>query len=151
MKKLMKKGRLPAFLMVLAVCIITFAAPVAAHAEVNVNDAFDDSGTMFSQTENVVRKTGGSLKSLITTIAVIVLVISVIFVGLQFTSKNAARRQEAKSNLASIIIGAILVFASIAVITLAGTISEALETSVEGTGSGQNQTTAAPDPTSGKN
>lgn len=135
MKKLLKSGKLLSFIMSLVVCsVVLFSPAVAAHATDPkpsdiVSGAFEN-GTMFEQTENVVKKAGGSLKSLITTIAIIVLVIAVIFVGIQFTSKNSAKRQEAKSNLGAIIVGAVLIFAAVAVISLSSTIANALEDSV---------------------
>lgn len=138
MKKFMKKGKLFAFLMALALCFMVFAAPVTVKAADDtkslVENAFksdSQSNGMFNKTEDVVKGAGNSVKSLITTIAIIVLVIAVIFVGLQFTSRNSAKRQEAKSNLAAIIIGAILVFAAVAVISLSGTIAEALNSSIQ--------------------
>lgn len=132
MKKLLKKRKLFAFVMMLMVCsAVLFANPVTAHASSaeKVKDAFSE-GDMFSATEDVVKEAGGSLKSLITTVAIIVLVISVIFVGMQLASKNSAKRQEAKSNLGAIIAGAILIFAAVAVISLSGTIAESLESTV---------------------
>ncbi len=145
MKKFLKNRKLFAFLMALIVSVATFATPLqAAHAadptstpassstsKDVVNGAFDNGGTLFQSTEGVVKKAGGSLKSLITTIAIIVLVISVIFVGMQFTSKNSAKRQEAKANLGAIVVGAVLIFAAVAVISLSGTIADSLSTSVE--------------------
>ena len=135
MKKLMKCRKLTAFIMALVLSAITFAVPFKAYADptptpYDVNSAFSSEGKMFEKTENVVKEAGGSLKSLITTVAVIILVVAVIFTGMQFTSKNSAKRQEAKSNLAAIIIGAVLIFGAVAVITLSGTIANALNSSI---------------------
>ena len=129
MKKSKVVARVLAIMLMLAAAFTVTLGTVSAKAAPDVEGIMNNDNGMFTDTENVVKGAGGSLKSLITTIAVIVLVIGLIVVGLQFTSKNSSKRQEAKGNLVAIIIGAVIVFAAVAIITLSGTIADALSTS----------------------
>ena len=123
-------ARVLAIMLMLSAAFCVTLGSVQANAAPDVRDIMSGDNHMFDSTNEVVKGAGGSAKNLITTIAVIVLVIGLIIVGLQFTSKNSAKRQEAKSNLVAIIIGAVIVFAAVAVIALSGTIADALDSSV---------------------
>lgn len=123
-------ARVLAIMLMLAAAFTVTLGTVNAKAAPDVGDIMSGDNHMFDQTTDVVKGAGGSAKNLITTIAVIVLVIGLIIVGLQFTTKNSAKRQEAKANLVAIIVGAVIVFAAVAIITLSGTIADALEGSV---------------------
>lgn len=136
-------ARVLAIMLMLAAAFTVTLGTVSAKAAPDVEGIMGNDNGMFTDTENVVKGAGGSLKSLITTIAVIVLVIGLIIVGLQFTSKNSSKRQEAKGNLVAIIIGAVIVFAAVAIITLSGTIADALSTSAT---SGTTTTATTPTP-----
>jgi hypothetical protein len=137
------KSFLSKFAVMLAVLFISLSAfaNVAAKADptptgaggVDVNSLFTDDGKgIFKDTTNVAKSAGASARTLVITVAVIFLVIGLIIVGLQFTTRNSAKRQEAKSNLVAIIIGAIIVFGAIGIIAfsqkIAGSLQETLTT-----------------------
>ena len=110
----------------------------------SVDDVFNgDTGTnIFGGTEKVVKQAGNSAKTLIMTIAIIILVIGAIIVGLQFTNKNATKRAEAKGNLVALVIGAVIVFAAVAIIAFSGKIADSLSSSLDSA----TTVTAAPTP-----
>lgn len=86
---------------------------------------------IFGNTTNVVEDAGRSAKNLIMTGAIVLLVIGAVIVGVQFTSRNSQKRQEAKSNLVAIVIGAVIVFAAVALIAFSGNIASNLSSSID--------------------
>ena len=135
------KSFLSKFAVMLAVLFISLSAfaNVAVRADgegaggVDVNSLFTDDGKgIFKDTTDVAKSAGASARTLVITVAVIFLVIGLIIVGLQFTTRNSAKRQEAKANLVAIIIGAIIVFGAIGIIAfsqkIAGSLQETLTT-----------------------
>ena len=87
-------ARVLAIMLMLAAAFTVTLGTVNAKAAPDVGDIMSGDNHMFDQTTDVVKGAGGSAKNLITTIAVIVLVIGLIIVGLQFTTKNSAKRQD---------------------------------------------------------
>lgn len=137
MKKLLSK--MAVMLSVLMLLVSSFATVAVSADEttgaggVDVNSLFTDDGKgIFKDTTNVAKSAGASARTLVITVAVIFLVIGLIIVGLQFTTRNSAKRQEAKANLVAIIIGAIIVFGAIGIIAfsqkIAGSLQETLTT-----------------------
>ena len=140
------KSFLSKFAVMLAVLFISLSAfaNVAVRADgdgkaggVDVNSLFTDDGKgIFKDTTDVAKSAGASARTLVITVAVIFLVIGLIIVGLQFTTRNSAKRQEAKANLVAIIIGAIIVFGAIGIIAfsqkIAGSLQETLTTEEKG-------------------
>lgn len=99
--------------------------------DVDVNEIFSYSGKdMFGETTKVVSQAGASARTLVTTIAVIVLVIGLVFIGVSLASKNSQKREQAKSSLGFTIAGAIIVFAAIAILALSQNIANSLTESV---------------------
>ena len=110
--------KMAALITVLLISVSCFGT-VAAHAtQVDVDGLFNSQSNndMFKGTTEVVKEAGSSLRVLVITVAVIILVIGLIIVGVQFASKNSAKRQEAKSSLIYVIIGAVIVFGAVAII-----------------------------------
>ena len=106
-----------------------FAASTAN--DVNVNDIFTEKGKdMFGETTKVVSEAGASARTLVVTIAVIVLVIGLVFIGVSLASRNTQKREQAKSSLGFTIAGAIVVFAAIAILALSQNIAASLTESV---------------------
>lgn len=136
MKKLLSK--MAVLLSVLMLLVSSFAT-VAVSANptpspaggVDVNNIFSSTGDdIFGGTTKVAKEAGASARGLVITVAVIFLVIGLIIVGLQFTSKNSAKRQDAKANLVAIIIGAVIVFGAIGIIAFSQKIAGSLETTL---------------------
>ncbi|MBR6474918.1 MAG: hypothetical protein IKS98_05655 [Lachnospiraceae bacterium] len=152
MKKLLSK--MAVLLSVLMLLVSSFATVAVSAAETDFLNQ-EPTNDIFGGTTKVAKDAGSSLKSLVVTVAIIVLVIGLIVVGLQFTSKNSAKRMEAKSNLVAVIIGAIIVFGAVAIIAFSGTIADSLSKSLNsngggsGGGSGTPTTTSAPESTGG--
>ena len=137
------KSFLSKFAVMLAVLFISLSAfaNVSAKATetpkptgaggVDVKTLFDDDGEdIFGGTTKVAKQAGASARTLVITVAVVILVIGLIIVGLQFTSKNSAKRQDAKANLVAIIIGAVIVFGAIGIIAFSQNIASSLETTL---------------------
>ena len=134
------KSFLSKFAVMLAVLFISLSAfaNVAARADdekkagdIDVNSLFSNKGDdIFGGTTTVAEQAGASARALVITVAVIILVIGLIVVGLQFTSKNSAKRQDAKANLVAVIIGAIIVFGAIGIIAFSQKIATSLETTL---------------------
>lgn len=113
-------------------------------SDVFSNDANAAGKDIFGGTTKVAKEAGNSAKTLVMTVAIIILVIGAIIVGLQFTNKNATKRAEAKGNLVALIIGAVIVFAAVAIIAFSGNIADSLSSSLgtdttnnSGSGSGE--------------
>ncbi len=99
-------------------------------SDVFSNDANAAGKDIFGGTTKVAKEAGNSAKTLVMTVAIIILVIGAIIVGLQFTNKNATKRAEAKGNLVALIIGAVIVFAAVAIIAFSGNIADSLSSSL---------------------
>lgn len=142
MKKLLSK--MAVMLSVLMLLVSSFATVAVSADEtkptgaggVDVNTLFNDTGSdIFGGTTKVAEQAGASARVLVITVAVIFLVIGLIVVGLQFTSKNSAKRQDAKANLVAIIIGAVIVFGAIGIIAFSQKIAGSLETTLSSSSS----------------
>lgn len=142
--------KMAALITVLLISVSCFGAVVAHASEVNVDSIFNtkSDNDMFGGTTQVVTEAGSSLRTLVVTVAIIILVIGLIIVGVQFTSKNSAKRQEAKSSLVYVIIGAVIVFGAVAIIAFSQNIANSLDSSLDKNSgkTGSNSTvTAAPE------
>ncbi len=125
--------KMAALITVLLISVSCFGT-VAAHAtQVDVDDIFNtkSDSDMFGGTTQVVTEAGSSLRTLVITVAIIILVIGLIIVGVQFASKNSAKRQEAKSSLVYVIIGAVIVFGAVAIIAFSQNIANSLDSSLD--------------------
>ena len=125
--------KMAALITVLLISVSCFGT-VAAHAtQVDVDGLFNSQSNndMFKGTTEVVKEAGSSLRVLVITVAVIILVIGLIIVGVQFASKNSAKRQEAKSSLIYVIIGAVIVFGAVAIIAFSQNIANSLDGSLK--------------------
>lgn len=144
MKKLLSK--MAVMLSVLMLLVSSFATVAVSADEttgaggVDVNSLFNDKGSdIFGGTTKVAEQAGASARILVITVAVIFLVIGLIVVGLQFTSKNSAKRQDAKANLVAIIIGAVIVFGAIGIIAFSQKIAGSLETTLSSSSSSEGE------------
>ena len=70
----------------------------------------DDNASALGNLEKTVKKNGASAVSLMTIIAIIVLVCSTTIIGVKIMSSKATKRDDAKSHLTDVIIGGILLF-----------------------------------------
>lgn len=89
-----------------------------AKAQVDTDFLLQDNGNgMFSELEETAKATGASFYRLILTIGVIGLVISLLLCGMTIAFfKNASKREEGKSQLFWIVIGAVVVFGALSIV-----------------------------------
>ena len=85
------------------------------------------SGGMFNDLEKTIKKEGSSLYLLILSGAVVVMIISAVLLGVKIsTTKNSAKRDEAKSHLIYFVLGGILVFGAVTVLAMIAKIGSGL-------------------------
>lgn len=126
-------AKMAALITVMLISVSCFGAVTAHASDVNVDNIFNtkSDNDMFGGTTQVVTEAGSSLRTLVVTVAIIIIVIGLIVVGVQFTSKNSAKRQEAKSSLIYVIIGAVIVFGAVAIIAFSQDIANSLDSSLD--------------------
>ena len=83
----------------------------------------------FETMTSTVKQTGRSLYQLLMAVGIIGLTIAVIFVGISFaTNKNAAKREETKSHMMYIAIGAVIIFGAMSILGMFKSIGDGLKT-----------------------
>lgn len=83
-----------------------------------ITDGSKAASGIFKDLTETAKVQGASAYSLTMVIAVIALVASIIMIGIQLTRKNSQKREEAKSSLVGWIIGALVVFGAMSIISL---------------------------------
>ena len=87
----------------------------------------------FKGAEKVVTDTGASIRKIVIAVAVFLLVIGLIITGLQLASRNSQKRQAAKENIVWLIVGACVVFGSVAILIFSQNIAETFGNSIKDT------------------
>ena len=112
---------------------------VAVRADESVSNFFDDvegDNDMFGGVTQLVKQGGASLRSLITAIGVVFLIISISLAALGLTKKNVTDREQSKQRLVYLIIGAIIFFGSLALLIfsqrISGSITQAINDNMGG-------------------
>lgn len=124
--------------------MLTLSRTVSALADVDPNFLTKDNGNgTFSKVTSVVEQTGASLRTLIITVSVLVMFVGLAIIGMQLFGKNVAKREEAKSRLGWAIVGAILIFGGVAILSLSQSVANQLSTSIS---QGSNTVIVTPDP-----
>ncbi len=93
-----------------------------------------DQQDIFGGVTKLVKSGGASLRSLITAIGVVFLIVSISLAALGLTKKNAVDRDQSKQRLVYLIIGAIIFFGSLTLLIFAqkisGQITDAVDTAM---------------------
>lgn len=80
----------------------------------------------FDKPQAAVEQTGASLYSFIKTVGTVGLIISIVMVGLSFSSKNANKREESKNQFLWIAVAAIVIFGSMTILGIFASIGSGL-------------------------
>lgn len=121
------KAKAFGFVCTVAAAIQCGTVPVFA-GEVDTSDIDlgfikNNSNDMFGQLTSTVENAGASFYRLVSVICVIGLLVSIMLIGASFAvNKNSNKREENKSHIVWILIGAVIVFGAGAILGLAKTI-----------------------------
>ncbi len=137
--RLSAKILLSVFVLTLAVTAAVPAVRAKAGTTYDLNEYFqepEDGEDYFGDVTKVVKQGGASVRGLVMAIGIVFLVISISIVGLTMAKKNPNEREMAKSRLVAIIIGAIIFFSGLAILSLAqriaNTVGNAIPTPTPG-------------------